>query len=93
MVLADTHPAVDTHRVVGHILVVDTRRVVVRILVADTRRVADHILAVDCYRDRLEVVMGEYTHHIDLADLGLDLDQDSNSCTYSSFLHDMSSIV
>ena len=94
MVPADTHQAVDSHRVVDHILVADTRRVVGRILAVDCHRIADHILAVDCYRDRIAVVVvvGEYTLHIDLADSGLDPDWDSNSCTYSSFLHDKSSI-
>ena len=96
MVPADTHQAVDSHRVVDHILVADTRRVVGRILVVDSHPIADHILAVDCYRDRIAVVVvvvvGEYTLHIDLADSGLDPDWDSNSCTYSSFLHDKSSI-
>ena len=36
---------------------------------------AAHILAVDCYKDpSVEVVMGERSHHTDLADLGLDPD-------------------
>ena len=62
MVPADTHQAVDSHRVAAHNLV------------ADTHRVAAHILVVDCYRDRLEVVRGDCIHHIDLVDLGLDPD-------------------
>jgi hypothetical protein len=71
MVLVDTHRAAD-------ILVVDIRRVV-DILVAEIRRAVDihrvavRILVVGCYKDPLaEVVMGERSHHIDLADLGLD---------------------
>ena len=44
----------------------------------DTRRAADirvavHNLVVGCYKDQLaEVVMGERSHHTDLADSGLD---------------------
>ena len=58
------------------------------ILVADIRLAAVHNLVVGCYKDPLvEVVMGERSHHTDLADSGLDPDLDSNSCKYSSFLH------
>ena len=50
-------------------LAVDIHRAAAHILVAV------HILVVDCYRDRFaEVALGEGTHHIDLADLGLGLD-------------------
>ena len=97
MVPADTHLAAGTH-LVGHILVVDTHLAaghslaVDHILAAGFHRVAGHILAAD-YRDLLaEVVLGEHTHHTDLVDLGLDPDLDSNSCSNTSFLHDMSSI-
>ena len=100
MVLADIHLAAGTHRVAGHIRVVDIHRVAGHILAVDhirvveTRRVAGHILAAAAdYRDLLaEVVLGEHTHHTDLVDLGLDPDLDSNSCSNTSLLHDMSSI-
>jgi len=60
MVLVDTHRAAD-------IQVADTRRVV------DIHQVAAHILVVGYYKDPLvEVVMAERSHHIDLADSGLD---------------------
>jgi hypothetical protein len=68
MVPADTRLAAGTHLAVGHILV------------AGNRPVAGHILVVGCYKDLLaevvlaEVVLGERTHHTDLADLGLDPD-------------------
>ena len=76
MVLVDSHRAAD-------ILVADIHRVVdilvADILVADIRQVVDihpvavHILVVGCCKDPLaEVVMGERSRHIDLADLGLD---------------------
>jgi hypothetical protein len=66
---------------------VDTRRAA-DIRVADIHQAAVHNLVVGCYKDPLvEVVMGERSHHTDLADSGLDPDLDSNSCKYSSFLH------
>jgi len=75
MVPADTHRAVDIHRVADTHQAVDTHRVADHILVVDIHRVAGHILVVDYYRDLLaEVALGEHTHHTDLADLGLDLD-------------------
>jgi hypothetical protein len=59
----------------------------VDIQVADIQAVV-HNPVVGCYKDPLvEVVMGERSHHTDLADSGLDPDLDSNSCKYSSFLH------
>ena len=102
---ADTHLAaghirvVDTHQAVDHTLAAGTRRVAGHILAvgqtlaADTHQVAGHILAAAAdYRDLLaEVVLEAHTHHTDLVDLGLDPDLDSNSCSNSSFLHDMSS--
>jgi hypothetical protein len=69
MVPADSRLAVDIRRAAVHILVADTHQTV------DIRRVAVHILVADCYRDLIaEVALGEGTHHIDLADLGLGLD-------------------
>ena len=96
---AGTHRVADIHRVAGHILaagthrVADIHRVAGHILAADIHQVAGHILVAADYRDLLaEVVLGEHTHHTDLVDLGLDPDLDSNSCSNTSFLHDMSSI-
>ena len=99
MVPADIHLAAGTHPVAGHSLVVDTHPAaghslaVDHSLAAGTHRVAVHILAAAAdYRDLLvEVVLEEHTHHTDLVDLGLDPDLDSNSCSNTSFLHDMSS--
>jgi hypothetical protein len=45
------------------------------IQVADIHQAAVHNPVVGCYKDPLaEVVMGERSHHTDLADLGLDPD-------------------
>ena len=53
---------------------VDIRRAA-DIRVADINKAAVHNLVVGCYKDPLvEVVMGERSHHTDLADLGLDPD-------------------
>ena len=101
MVPADTRLAAGTHRVAGHIRIVDTHQAaghsqaVDHTLAAGTHRVAGHTLAAADYRDLLaEVVLGVgvHTHHTDLVDLGLDPDLDSNSCSNTSFLHDMSSM-
>ena len=96
---AGTHRVADIHQVAGHILAADTHRVVGHILAAgqtlaaDTHQVAGHIRVAAGYKDLLAaVVLGVHTHHTDLVDLGLDPDLDSNSCSNTSFLHDMSSI-
>ena len=66
---------VGSHQAVARILVAGTHRAALHILVAGFHRVVAHILVVDCYRDLFaEVALGEGTHHIDLADLGLGLD-------------------
>jgi hypothetical protein len=75
MVPAESRLAVDIHRAAARILVAGNHRAAAHILAADCHRVAAHILIADCYRDPFaEVALGEYTHHTDLADLGLGLD-------------------
>jgi len=72
MVPADIHQAVDIRA--ADIRAVDIHQVAA-VQAVDIQVAAVHNLVVGCYKDPLvEVVMGERSHHTDLADLGLDPD-------------------
>jgi len=72
MVPADIHQAVGIQA--ADIRAVDIHQVAA-VQAVDIQVAAVHNLVVGCYKDPLvEVVMGERSHHTDLADLGLDPD-------------------
>jgi hypothetical protein len=76
MVPADIHRAVDIRAVGIQAAAVQAAGIqAAAVQAAGIQAAAVHNLVVGCYKDPLvEVVMGERSHHTDLADLGLDPD-------------------